>query len=202
MKLYTGHGTNPRVIDLFLAQKNIELERVWVEISTGENRQENFLAKNALGQLPVLELDNGQVISQITAICEYLEELYPQPPLIGLSAEERAQTRMWVRRIDLNFIEPLVAGYRSSEGLTFFQLRVHCIPQAATDLKDIAAENLVWLNKQLEGKSYICGERFTLADIVLFCFMDFANHYGQPVSPHNHKLMKYFTAVSEHLSIT
>ena len=83
----------------------------------GENRQEPYLAKNPAGQMPALELDDGVVLAEILPICEYLEEIAPDPPLIGTNAEERAMTRMWTRRIDLNICEPMANGFRFAEGL-------------------------------------------------------------------------------------
>src|SRR6185436_19317714 len=101
--------------------------------------------KNPAGQLPCLELDDGSYLSEITAICEYLDEKRPQPPLIGTTPEERAATRMWTRRIDLNIVEPMANGFRFAEGLPLFKDRIRCIPQAADDLKAIAREKLAWL---------------------------------------------------------
>ena len=106
MILYLSQGANPRIVQLFLQEKRLSLEIRHIDLAAGEHRSDAFLCKNALGQLPVLELDNGQCISQTTAICEYLEELHPTPPLIGATAEERTETRMWLRRLDFLITEP------------------------------------------------------------------------------------------------
>lgn len=106
MILYLSQGANPRIVQLLLQEKRLSLEIRDIDLAAGEHRSDAFLCKNALGQLPVLELDNGQCISQTTAICEYLEELHPTPPLIGATAEERAETRMWLRRLDFLITEP------------------------------------------------------------------------------------------------
>ena len=139
-KLYNSIGPNPRVVNMFLAEKGIDFERVQIDLMGGENRQDAYKAKNPSGNTPALELDNGEVLAEITAICEYIDELHPDPPLIGTTPEERAATRMWVRRIDLGIVEPMANGFRYSLGLAMFQDRVHCIPQAADDLKAIAVE--------------------------------------------------------------
>ena len=107
MRLYTGMGPNPRVVNIFLAEKGVDVERETVDLMAGENRQETHLERNPAGQLPCLELDDGSYLAEITAICEYLDEVHPNPPLLGTTPEERAVTRMWTRRIDLNIIEPL-----------------------------------------------------------------------------------------------
>lgn len=183
MKLYTSIGPNPKTVRMFMAEKGIELPKVEVDLMGGENRREPYLAKNPSGQLPCLELDDASVLAEITAICEYLDEKFPGPPLLGKTPEERAQTRMWVRRIDLNIVEPMTAGFRFSDGLKLFEKRVHCVPQAAADLKQIAQEKLAWLDGLMAGKTYVCGERLSLADIILFAFLEFGNRVGQKINP-------------------
>ncbi len=193
MKFYNSVGPNPRAVRMFMAEKGIELPRVEVDLRGGENRREPYISKvNPSGQLPALELDNGTVLAEITAICEYLDEKYPAPPLIGTTAEERAQTRMWARRVDLNIMEPMANGFRFAEGLKFFTPRIHCIPAAAADLKQIAQEKLQWLDGLMAGKTYICGERLTMADILLFAFLDFFAGVGQPLNPELKSINPWF----------
>lgn len=185
MKLYTSVGPNPRVVKMFIAEKGLDVPRVEMDLMGAENRQAAHVARNPSGQSPSLELDDGAHLSEITAICEYLEEKRPQPPLIGTTPEERAETRMWVRRIDLNIVEPMTTGFRAAEGKRLFESRMRLIPQAADDLKTLAREKLNWLNGLIEGRQYVCGDRFTLADILLFCFVEFGGTVGQPLDPEN-----------------
>ena len=182
MKLYTSVGPNPKTVRMFLAEKGMEIPKIEIDLMGAENRREPYLSKNPSGQMPALELDNGTHLAEITAICEYLEERKPEPALIGRTPEERAETRMWTRRIDLNIVEPLINGFRFSDGLKLFQNRVHCIPQAAADLKQVAQERLAWLDRLMAGKTYVCGERLTLADIMLFVFLEFGARVGQPLN--------------------
>ncbi|MFK7730324.1 MAG: glutathione S-transferase family protein [Pseudomonadales bacterium] len=179
MKIFESVGPNPRIVRMFLMEKGVELESTEIDIIAGENRQADFLAKNPTGQTPALQLDSGEFITEITAICEYLEEVHPSPPLIGETAEQRAETRMWVRRMDLNIFEPLLNGFRFSEGLPLFGSRVHCIPQAADDLKATAQEHLAWIDTVLADRTYVAGERFTLADIMLYVMVEFGFRQGQ-----------------------
>jgi len=185
MKFYNSIGPNPQVVRMFAAEKGITLDMEQVDLLKGENRQAAHLRRNPAGQTPALELDNGTYVSEITAICEYLEEKHPSPALIGATPEERAETRMWVRRIDLNIIEPGANGFRFAEGLKLFQPRIHVIPQAADDLKAIAREKLAWLNGLMAGRDFVCGTRVTLADILLYCFVEFFAAVGQPLDPAN-----------------
>ena len=197
MKFYNSIGPNPRVVKMFMAEKGIDIPRVQVDLMAGENRQGAHLARNPSGQTPALELDDGVVLAEILPICEYLEEIHPSPPLVGSNAEERAVTRMWARRVDLAIIEPLTNGFRFSDGLRLFENRVHCIPQAADDLKAIAREKLTWLDGLIAGRQYITGDRFTLADIHLFVFLDFAAQVGQALDPANKNLTAWMARVAE-----
>jgi len=103
MKLYNSIGPNPRMVRMFMAEKGIEIPKVEVDLLAGENRKEPYLGVNAAGQMPALELDDGTVVAEITAICEYLDDVNKgTPSLIGTTPQERAVTHMWVRRVDLN----------------------------------------------------------------------------------------------------
>ena len=185
MKLYDSIGPNPHVVRMFIAKLGLDIEKEEVDLMGGENRQAEHLSRNPSGQMPTLELDDGSFLAEITVICEYLDEINGNSDLIGKTPQERAETKMWVRRIDLQIIEPLTNGFRSAEGYEFFKERLHLIPQAADDLKAIAQERLVWLDQQLEGKEFICGDRLTLADIMLYCFLNFGATVGQPIDEGN-----------------
>lgn len=180
MKYYTSIGPNPRVVTLFIAERGVAPEVIKVDLRNAENRGAAFVAKNPSGTLPALELDDGAVLAEVTAICEYLDEVAPGPSLIGGTALERAETRMWTRRIDLNIAEPLTYGYQFGEGIEIFRNRKRCLPEASEGMKAIAREKTAWLDGLMAGRTWICGERFTLADILLFAFLEFGNKIGQP----------------------
>jgi glutathione S-transferase len=181
MKLYNCLGPNPRVVRMFAAEKGIELVTEEVDLLGGANRQPGYLRHNPAGQLPALETDDGMVVAEISAVCEYLEELQPEPRLFGATALERAETRMWARRNDLAIAEPMANAFRFGEGLAIFANRVHVIPQAAEDLKATAAESLARLDGWIAGRTWICGERFSYADIALYGILDFGAGVGQPI---------------------
>jgi len=202
MKLYDSIGPNPRIVRMFMAEKGIEMPKQTVDLRGGENRQDAHLKRNPHGQMPTLELDDGIHLSEITAICEYLEEKQPAPALIGATPEERAECRMWTRRVDLNICEPLANGYRFGEGLKFFEKRIPVAAEASPGLKKIAANRLQWLNEQLgDGRDNLCGKRFTLADIHLYCFLDFGAMVGQPLDPANANIAAWFARVGERPSV-
>jgi glutathione S-transferase len=185
MLLYNSIGPNPKMVRMFMHEKGIEIPLVKVDLLGGENRREPYLAKNPSGQLPALELDDGTVITEITAICEYLDDTHKDkgPSLIGSTAKERAETHMWTRRIDLNIAEPLANGFRFSEGLKLFKDRIRCIPEAADGLKAVARDKLAWLDKLMHGKEFVAGSRFTMADVLLFSVLEFGKNVGQSFDP-------------------
>ena len=203
MKLYNSIGPNPHVVRMFMAEKGIKLPPVEVDLMKGENRQEAHLKRNPAGQMPALELDNGQFVSEILPICEYLEDKHPTPALIGTTPEEKAETRMWMRRIDLNIAEPMANGFRFSQGLPLFKDRIFTAPEAADGLKGIAQDRLKWLDGQMaDGREFICGKRFTLADMLLYCFLEFGNTVGQPLNPDFKNLAAWFARVKARPSAT
>ena len=196
MKLFNSVGPNPKVVRMFMAELDMECERQEVDLMGGENRQEAFLKINPTGTCPALEMDDGSILSEVTAICEYLAEREGGSSLVGESSEDRAATRMWTRRIDLGIIESLANGFRYSEGLPIFKDRMQTIPEAADGLKSIAQEKITWLDGQLAGRDFICGERFSLADIMLFCFLEFGAQVGQPLNEANANIMAWYERVA------
>jgi glutathione S-transferase len=201
MKLYQSIGPNPRVVTLFIAEKGLDVPRADINLMGGENRQAPHLARNPSGQTPTLELDDGACLAEITAICEYLEEKQPKPALIGTTPEERAETRMWTRRVDLRICEPMANGFRFGEGLGLFKDRVLCVPEASPGLKAMARNGEEWLESQLKGP-WICGDRFTLADILLFAFIEFGATVGQPLDPGFKQLNAWFERVKARPSVS
>ena len=198
MKLYDSVGPNPHVVRMVIAEKGLEVAKHRVNLRDGENRRPDYVAKiNPMGQTPALELDDGAMLTEITAIAEYLEEVQPSPPVIGTTAIERAETRMWVRRIDLMYCEPVTKSYQYGDGLAMFEQRVFCIPEAAPGLKTLVHRSLTWLNGQMGGGLYIAGERFTLADIMLYCFTSFAGKVGQPLDPEWQNLAAWHARVAQ-----
>ncbi len=202
MRLYNSLGPNPRCVRMFMAEKGITLPTIELDILGAENRRPPYTDKNPGGQMPALELDNGSVLGETVAICEYLEDKHPQPALIGTTPEEKAETRMWQRRVELNITENLYNGFRYAEGLQMFKDRMHCLPEAAAGLKAIVQEKLEWLDKLTAGKSFIVGERFTLPDIILYVALDFGSGVGQKIDPKLKHLTAWFARANARPSAT
>ena len=135
-----------------------------------ESRGEEYLKLNPVGQSPALVLDSGLVITETTAICSYLEELQPAPPLFGSTPEERAEALMWSRRVTLMFTEPLTRSLYYGELAEMMGQRIRIVPEGADGLKAVAQDGLEWFEAQLNG-NFLAGSRFTLADIQLLAFL-------------------------------
>ena len=193
MKFYDSLGPNPKLVRMFAAEKGFNFPQVEkVDIMAGANRQAPYLSKNPSGQMPALELDDGRVIAETVAICEYIEEQKPKPALIGENAADRAETRMWTRRVEWKIVQPLADGFRFAEGLPLFKSRIRTIPEAAEGLKATARDGLAWLDAQMAGRDTVVPKRFTLADIVLYAFLEFGASVGQPIDPAQKSLAAWF----------
>ena len=197
MKLYNSVGPNPHVVRMYAAECGVALELEEVDLMGGANRQADYLKLNPSGQLPCLETEAGNLIAEVTAICEYIDEKADGMTLIGTTDEARANTRMWTRRIDLGICEPLANGFRYSEGLPIFKDRMTTIPAAADGLKQIAREKMSWLNDQMDDRRpFISGTELSLADIVLYCFLNFGKTIGQPYDVELGNLHAWFGSMS------
>ena len=195
MKVYDSFGPNPRALRMFLGEKGIDLPKIDVDLLGAENRRAPYTEKNPGGQVPALELDDGRVLGETVAIFEYLDETQPGPSLVGRTPEERAETRQWQRRIELKITEHLYNGFRFAEGLALFQPRMRVLPEAADGLKATARDNLAWLDGLLAGRQWIAGDRFTVADIILYCALDFGRGVNQAFDPSLKNLNAWFERV-------
>jgi len=184
MKLFNSLGPNPQTVRMFAAEKGISLPCEEVDVMAGAHRQPPYSVLNPMMQTPAFQTDDGQIIVEVTAICEYLEELHPSPPLIGATPGERAETRMWLRRLDLNILESRSRAGRATLYRDFYidKIKLLSIP-AAEELQALVEDRILWLDGLMAGRTWLCGERFTLADIMFYCFMAFAQPPGQSALP-------------------
>lgn len=181
MKFYNSVGPNPKMVRMYLAERGLDIETVEVDIIAGENRQGDYATRNPRGQLPCLELDDGSYLAEITAICEYLDDINGSTDLVGTTPQARATTRMWMRRADLYVCEPLANGFRFAEGLPMFENRLLCRPEAADGLKAMAANGIGWFNDNMSDRPWLAGDNFTIADCLLYAFLEFGATVGQPI---------------------
>jgi glutathione S-transferase len=156
MKLYGEAlpAPNPRRVRIFLAEKGLEVPEIRIGLREGGHRTPEHLARNSLGQVPVLELDDGTTISETVAICRYFEVLHPDPPLFGVTALEQAQVEMWTRRIELRLTVPVGMFWRHAHPFT-----AHLLKQN----KDFGESNREAVDKILR---WLDGELADFADFI------------------------------------
>jgi glutathione S-transferase len=186
MKLYDMRvAPNPRRVRIFLAEKGIEVPKVEINIRAGENLQPEFLAINPRGVLPTLQLEDGTIIDESTAICRYFEELRPDPALMGRTALEKAMIECWTRRIEFDAGQPVVDAFRNSyppyaERAVPGKAGTKAIPELVERGKARLAEFYPAIDARLAESEYVAGPSFSIADITLLCIADFARAIKLP----------------------
>jgi glutathione S-transferase len=165
---------------MFLAEKGIALEETPVDLMTREHKSDAFRAKNSLGQVPTLELDDGTTISETVAICRYFEETHPEPALFGRTAVEKAQVDMWVRRVEFVLMQPVGNYWRHAHPRT--AALIHQYKDFGESNREAYASAQRWLDGELaDGRAFIAGDRISMADICALSTVDFANWIGLPI---------------------
>ncbi len=168
MKFYDLPASpNTRRVRIFMAEKGLDIPMTPVNMMENENKTEEYLAKNSLGRMPVLELDDGTCIAESMAICKYLEELHPEPPMLGRDALDKAMVEMWQRRMEFELLNPVIGVFRHTADM--FKGRIAQVPKMAEVETANVKEKMEWLEKELEGKQYIANNEYTIADITAQC---------------------------------
>ncbi len=177
MKLYTDRrALSPRRVALYLAEKNLVLPTVEVNVGAGENRLPRFLAKNPLGRVPVLELDDGRTLTESDAIIEYLEELHPEPPLLGRDAWQRGKTREAERVVELGMLVPLYTIFKHTH--ESYAGKVAQAPAVAESQRAQFYEHAAIVDGWLAQRRFVAGEELTLADLTLLLAVDICAFMG------------------------
>ncbi len=170
MKLYTGQGVHPLRVEIFIAEKKLDMtalgmERVDISFDKEEHRSDAYRRINSLGQLPALELDDGTIITESMAICRYLEEISPAVPLYGTDATSRALVEMWNRRMEQQIFFNI--GSIALHSHEFFKHSVKQVPEFAAAQREFAPTRLAWLDGELaDGRAFVAGDNFSTADII------------------------------------
>lgn len=173
MKLFDGgKAPNPRRVRVYLAEKGIEVPLVPVDMGALEHRSEAVTSRNPLRRLPVLELDDGTIISESMAICRYFEELHPQPPLFGRGALGKATVEMWQRRLELHLMAAVAAAFRHIHP-AMKEWEIPQIPEWGEANKPKALDFLSILDRELEAREFIAGDAISVADITGMIAIDF-----------------------------
>lgn len=173
MKLYSDlsrQAPSPRRVRMFLAEKSFDLQIVEMELHK-DNRTTEFRLKNPMGNLPVLELDDGTCISESVAICRYIEQLQPEPSLFGNKSLDIALIEMWNRRAEFAFYMPIefAGGFLGAEVAEGAIKRVQ--------------KTMRLFNDKLSVSKYLAGEWFSIADITAKVALDFGMRFNGIVIP-------------------
>jgi glutathione S-transferase len=180
MRLHQGIGPNSYRVRIFLAEKGIEVPRVEVDITKGEQKAPEFLKLNSLGQIPVLALDDGTAITESIAICHYFEALHPTPALFGDSAKERGLVEMWNRRAEIELFGTV--GNVALHTDPMFADRLTQFPAFAETERQASSKKWAWLDREMaDGRPYLAGENFSVADITASVVAWLADFFGMEV---------------------
>ena len=183
MKLYDAMTPNSLRVNVFLAEKGIDVPREKVDILAGGTRSPEFLAVNTLGGLPTIELEDGTVLTESVAICRYFEGLHPEPNMMGRTPLEQAQIEMWNRRVELELFN--VIGGVARHSFEFFADKVEQIPAYADSQRRNFAEKLAWFDNEMsDGRSFIVADRLTVADITGMAVLFVTDLAGSPIPDH------------------
>lgn len=195
MKLYNDKlAPNPRRVRIFLAEKGIDVPTEDIAIMKGQHKTPEHRARNAFGQLPVLELDDGTHISESVAICRYFEELNPEPPLMGATPKEKALVDMWQRQIEFNLFMPVAMTFRHTHP-AMGALETQIVPWGELN-KERAHKSLHWLDQSLAGKEFVTGRNFSIADITAMCAIDFGRIWRFAIPAELENAKRWYAAVA------
>ncbi len=201
MKIYDFVGApNPKKLRVYLAEKGLTIPCEQVNLVTGENRAPDFLKRNPLGGLPVLELDDGSCLAESLAIIEYLEDLNPTPPMIGTSPTERARVREVERIAELGVLFRVAAIFQNTH--PFMANRLKQSPDTAENARNQLAGVVKALDARVGGKPFAAGERPSIADCTLFAAFEFAEFAQVTIDPACKNLARWYAEFKKRPSAT
>ncbi|AZO47025.1 MAG: glutathione S-transferase [Mesorhizobium sp.] len=196
MKLFDGgRAPNPRRVRVFLAEKGIEVPLVPIDMGALEHKKQAVSSRNLLQRLPVLELDDGTIITESVAICRYFEELYPEPPLFGQDALGKARVEMWQRRMELNLLSCVAQAFRHIHP-AMKEWEIPQIPEWGEANKPKAVEFLKLLDDELAGREFAAGDAYSIADITGLIAIDFMKPARIRVPEECTNVLRWHAAIS------
>jgi glutathione S-transferase len=185
---------NPRRVRIFLAEKGVDLPETPLSLVKGEHKSDEHKARNSLGQVPTLVLDDGSAISETVAICRYLEETEDGPKLFGSTPMEKAEVDMWIRRSEFQLMTPVGMYWRHAHPLT---------ARLLTQYNDFGESNRAayekaqaWLDSELSRREFLAGDFYSMADICALSTFDFATWIGLPLRDDLPNLKAWYERVS------
>ena len=196
MKLYDGgRAPNPRRVRIYLAEKGIDIPMVPVDMGALEHKSAEVTALNPFQRLPVLVLDDGTVLTETIAICRYLEELHPEPPLFGTTALERALVEMWQRRVEFMLFATVAAAFRHTHP-AMKEWEVPQIAEWGEANRPKAIEFLNLLDREMADREFIAGDSYSIADITGMIGIDFMKPARIELPQELSNVRRWYEAVS------
>lgn len=195
MKLYNSNlAPNPRRVRIFLAEKDVSIERVEIDLAKLEHKKPEFTALNPFQTIPVLELDDRTRIAESIAICRYIEALWPEPNLFGATPIEQAMIEMWQRQLELRLLLPIAQVLRHSHP-HMAEMENPQVPDWAASNRPRALQAMAIVDEILRDRPFIAGERFTIADITGLVALDFARPARIAIPPELVRLNRWHQAL-------
>ena len=174
MKLYNSNlAPSPRRVRIFLAEKGVAIPRVEVDLGKLEHKTPEFSALNPFQTIPILELDDGRRIAESIAICRYIEALWPEPNLFGLTPLEQAMIEMWQRQLELRLLLPVAQVLRHTHP-RMAEMENPQVPDWAAVNRPRALRAMAIVDEALRERPFIAGDRFSVADVPGLVALDFA----------------------------
>ena len=202
MKLFDGgRAPNPRRVRVFLAEKGIEVPMVSVDMGAMDHRKADVATRNPLQRLPVLELDDGTILTETVAICRYFEELHPEPALFGRGALGKALVEMWQRRIEFNLFQPVGFAFRHIHP-AMKEWEVPQVPEWGEANKPKVIEFLALLDKEFASREFAAGDDFSIADITGLIAIDFMKPARIVVPEEFSNVLRWYRSIAARPSAT
>jgi glutathione S-transferase len=200
MKLYTSSlAPNPRRVTIFLAEKGIEVPTVEIDLAKSENLGPEFVRRNPLGRVPVLELDDGSYLAESIAICRYFEATNPEPALFGSGPRAQAEVEMWNRRMEYEVLGNVTGCFRHTH--PYWKGRIEQVGDYGELCRRTLEERMKWLDDELANRPFIAGERFSVADITAVTAFDLGRVAKIRIPESLVNLSKWYAAVSARPSV-
>jgi glutathione S-transferase len=192
---------NPRRVRIYLAEKGLRVPTAQVSIPAGEHRGEDYLKVNPLGQTPSLVLDDASVLTESIAICRYFEGLHPEPPMFGSGAQDVAEVDMWIRRVEMRLMVPIGMVWLHTHPFTARIIKRQ-FPEFGETQRQRALAVMGEFDRALDGREFLDGRSYTMADIVLLTTIDFADFIGLKMPEEHEALREWHQRVSARPSAT
>ena len=192
---------SPRRVRIFIAEKGLDIEVVQVNTAEREHLKEDFLKLNPWATVPVLKLDDGTCISEAIACCRYLEENYPNPPLMGVNPSEKAIISMWEHRMEWDGFLAVAEFLRNTverlknRGLTG-TLNFDQIPTLAERGKKRIGHFHDFLDERLSESEFVATDKYSIADITAQVSIDFAQKAGIPIPENKKNILRWYSKVN------